>query len=159
MASRVIDIDRGYDAFIRQMKQAGRAKDPHVTVGVHGKDESRGSGEPTNVEVATFNEFGTTTAPARSFLRSTVDEERRKYADMFQVSLARWVDGKSTLHDALALVGTQAKADVQRKITKLKDPPNAPSTIAQKGSSNPLIDTGQMRQAVDFVVNNVPKGV
>lgn len=157
MASRVIDKDRGYKAFVRAMQNASKA-DPHVTVGVHGKDEARGGDEPTNVEVATFNEFGTTTAPARPFLRTAVDENRRKYATMFQRTLGLWVDGKTTLHDALAIVGTQAKADVQLKITKIRDPPNAPSTIERKGSSNPLIDTGQMRQAVDFVVH-AKKGV
>ena len=34
--------------------------------------------------------------------------------------------------------------------------PNAPSTIRRKGSSKPLIDTGRMRQAVNYVIK--PKG-
>ncbi len=32
--------------------------------------------------------------------------------------------------------------------------PNAPSTIAQKGSDKPLIDTGAMRKAIVYVVRN-----
>jgi hypothetical protein len=31
-------------------------------------------------------------------------------------------------------------------------PPNAPSTIARKGSDRPLIDTGQLRRAITYVV-------
>lgn len=31
-------------------------------------------------------------------------------------------------------------------------PPNAPSTIAQKGSDRPLIDTGELRKSVAYVV-------
>ncbi len=33
-------------------------------------------------------------------------------------------------------------------IKDVKSPSNAASTIKQKGSANPLIDTGNMRQAV-----------
>lgn len=153
--SRVIDRDMGYKAFADKMKRASRG-DPHVTVGVHGKDGARGAGEPTNVEVATFNEFGTTTVPERSFLRSTMDEQRPKYARMLDRVIGRWVDGKLSLADGFGLVGLQAKADVQRKIVKLRDPPNADSTIARKGSSNPLIDTGQMLNAIDFAVHLPP---
>ena len=34
-------------------------------------------------------------------------------------------------------------------------PPNAPSTIkAKKGKSNPLIDTGELRKSITYVVSN-----
>ena len=36
----------------------------------------------------------------------------------------------------------------------MKTPENAPSTIAKKGSSNPLIDTGEMRSKVSHEVKN-----
>ena len=34
--------------------------------------------------------------------------------------------------------------------------PNAPSTIRKKGSDKPLIDTGRLRQSVNYVIK--PKG-
>ena len=52
-------------------------------------------------------------------------------------------------------LGEKVVADVQRKIVALKDPPNAPSTIAKKGSANPLIDTGRLRQSIDFEVRGI----
>lgn len=36
--------------------------------------------------------------------------------------------------------------------------PNKPSTIKGKGSSNPLIDTGEMRKAITYVVRDVNDG-
>ncbi len=33
-------------------------------------------------------------------------------------------------------------------------PPNAPQTIRRKGSNQPLIDTGEMRKAITYVVRN-----
>ena len=39
---------------------------------------------------------------------------------------------------------------IAREITNLKEPPNAESTILKKGSSNPLIDTGDMRKSVKW---------
>ena len=39
---------------------------------------------------------------------------------------------------------------IQKEITNLKEPPNSPATIAKKGSSNPLIDSGDMRKSVKW---------
>ena len=37
-------------------------------------------------------------------------------------------------------------------ITEIKNPPNAAGTISAKGSANPLMDTGLMRQSVTWAV-------
>lgn len=156
MGSKVIDIDRGYKKFIRKMAIAS-ARNPFVTVGVHSKDDSGRTsekGQPAgNAEVAAFHEFGTTTIPARPFLRTAIDENRAKYARIETAALGRWIDNRLTMEQALGLAGLEAKRDVQLKITRIREPVLADSTIAAKGSSNPLIDTGQMRAAIDFVVD------
>lgn len=50
------------------------------------------------------------------------------------------------------LMGQEAKNNVHRSIVELRDPENSPYTIAKKGSSNPLIDTGLMNQSVSFEI-------
>jgi hypothetical protein len=45
-----------------------------------------------------------------------------------------------------------AVGDIQHEITVLRHPPNAPATIRAKGSSKPLIDTGEMRQSVTYQI-------
>lgn len=52
----------------------------------------------------------------------------------------------------LETVGLVAAGAVRVYMTELKTPPNAPSTIRKKGSANPLIDTGAMRQSVTHQV-------
>ena len=49
-------------------------------------------------------------------------------------------------------VGAWAADILQQRIVDLKEPPNSPATIALKGSDNPLVDTGHMRQAVTWEV-------
>jgi len=49
-------------------------------------------------------------------------------------------------------LGIRVQGDVQASITSLTSPANSPVTIKRKRSSKPLIDTGEMRQAVTFKV-------
>jgi hypothetical protein len=58
----------------------------------------------------------------------------------------------ATLDQTLNKLGILAQGDIQQEITDLRDPPNAPATIKAKGSSNPLIDTGEMRSKVTWQV-------
>lgn len=60
--------------------------------------------------------------------------------------------GETALATVLNKLGIVAQGDIQSEITSLRSPPNSAVTIARKGSSNPLIDTGAMRQAVTWVV-------
>ena len=48
--------------------------------------------------------------------------------------------------------GKKAVEAIQKAITDLDTPENSEETIARKGSSNPLIDTGHMRGSVDYEV-------
>ncbi len=56
--------------------------------------------------------------------------------------------------EALKEVGSAAAAECQAWFDDPRNewPPNAPSTIREKGSSMPLIDTGQMRRAITYAL-------
>ena len=100
--------------------------------------------------VAAFNEFGTETIPERPFFRQSIEG-----ADKVIMPVLK--DGIDPMDMALdsrtaGKVGLVMQARIQRSITDLSTPANAPSTIKEKGSSNPLIDTGFMRQSVTFMV-------
>ena len=62
------------------------------------------------------------------------------------------INQNATPSKALSIVGEVARADIIQSITDLKAPPNAESTIKQKKSTNPLIDTGLMRRSVTYKV-------
>jgi|SRR5690554_157383 len=106
----------------------------------------------TMAEVAFFNEFGTVNAPERSFIRATVDKERDKYFRMQETFVDALYQGKIDPKKSLGLLGEQAKADIQRTIAAGVAPANAESTIERKGSSKTLVDTGALRQAIDYEI-------
>ena len=64
----------------------------------------------------------------------------------------RLVSSGGSAEQALQQIGVVAKGLVQDEIVNGGFAPNAESTIKKKGSKQPLIDTGTMRQSVNFVV-------
>ena len=90
--------------------------------------------------------------PERSYLRAWFDEN----VDVLQATMERLlgqvVEGKISGRAALETIGGYVVTQVQAYMVDLKTPPNAPSTIARKGSSNPLIDTGQLKDAITWRV-------
>jgi hypothetical protein len=160
--SRVIDRDHGYRNVIREL---GKESGAHVYVGIlQDKGAEVVDGGVTLAGYAAVNEFGSADGhvPERSFLRSTVDENRAEYqqaldeatGDMIDAMVARGLgSGHKVLEQRLGQLGAKAAGDVKEKIRDLKDPPNAPSTLAAKyPGDNPLIDDGRMRQSVSFKV-------
>ena len=99
-----------------------------------------------------YNEFGTKTIPARSFIRSTFDSNKAKYLRQLEGDLQKALRRGRPLKAAMVRLGNEQRNDIVKKITSLRVPPNDPATIAQKGSSNPLIDTGIMRATIRFRV-------
>lgn len=59
-----------------------------------------------------------------------------------------------SIEEALEIVGVEATASVKQYMRDLQTPPNARSTVKKKGSSNPLIDTGEMLNSVDFAITS-----
>lgn len=102
-------------------------------------------------QIAMFNELGTSTAPARPFLRDSVDENEDVIRDQCGKELKKLTTG-ATAESVLKRVGALGVRLVQEKIESGSFEPNAPSTIKKKGSDKPLIDTGRMRQSVKYVV-------
>lgn len=106
------------------------------------------------LDVAIWNEYGTPTVPARPFLRTAIEENRDEINKRYDAIVTRCLTEpkKVNVKKELSRLGLFAVAKVREKIVSLDDPPNAQATIDKKGSSNPLVDTGQMAQSVTFLV-------
>lgn len=100
----------------------------------------------------------TTVIPERPFMRSTYDEQNRKWNDAAQRLIGKIADGKGTADETVAVLGNMIQGDVQRKIVAGPFTPNAPATIRSKKSSRPLIDSGQMRQSIRWIVRRRGSG-
>lgn len=88
--------------------------------------------------------------PARPWLTPGVQSGNEEYLQIIMAA----VKAGDPLSVALERVGVVAASKVQLYMTQLKQPPNAASTIKKKGSANPLIDSGALRQSVTFKVTS-----
>ncbi len=119
-----------------------------VNVGVpEGKREEDGT--PVAM-IAAVHEFGSPSQgiPERPFLRVAVQRNRQKYVRLNRINLVKMLRGQATVDQALGQLGEMAKGDVQTEIRSGVFTPLKEATKKRKGSSRPLIDTGQMVQSI-----------
>ncbi|MFZ5440466.1 MAG: hypothetical protein ACOZQL_10680 [Myxococcota bacterium] len=143
---------KGLEKLLALADQAKRR--PFVKVGVLGKTAVRDLGLD-NVALAVTHEFGVPgRIPSRPFLRSTFDLKRDDWGNLLARLITKALKGSITVEQVLGLIGQRASADVRNRITVGTSPfvPNAPFTIAQKGSSRPLVDTGRLVQSISYQV-------
>lgn len=142
--NRVEERDLGWKRIQREIKAA---KNASVRVGVLADAGTSDDGVDL-VDIAVFNEFGTSRAPARPFIRGAFDEKQR---DLTRLKARLWnqvLAGRLDTRRALGLLGQTHEDQIKVYMTELSAPENAASTVAAKGSSNPLIDTGRLRASI-----------
>lgn len=142
----------------KRLQQAG--DDAYVKVGVldNAANQSRENGLG-NAELAGLHEFGSRDGkiPERSFMRRTVDGKREQIKQLFRRGLKAVAEGGTDADEVLESVGQFAAAEMKKTVTTGPgvSPPNRPSTIARKGSSRPLVDSGRM---INSISHQVVKG-
>lgn len=92
------------------------------------------------------------TIPERSFVRSTFDEKNAEWVKFMEGLVNQVVAFKIDPQTMFERVGARVAADIQEKITTLRSPANSKITVENKGSSNPLLDTGGLRARVTWKV-------
>lgn len=118
-----------------------------------------------NVDKAIYNEFGTRGGrsgggwggpiPERPFMRNAMRQNQIKYVSIMRSLAKNMIEGGGgSIKTILAKLGALAAGDIQGEIRALTSPPNSPVTIALKGSSKPLIDTGEMLQSVTWKIDD-----
>lgn len=154
MTRPIIDIDRGFKAIMRRVRSMTRG--PSVTVGVQGTEASakRKVGE-SNVALMLVHEFGTRDGkiPQRSTLRATADREQPLFQRVLAVAAKR-----AAIHGdidrELGRVGELGVAKVKQAFDMSIDlKPLADATIARKESTQPLIDTGMLKNSLTWKVH------
>lgn len=86
--------------------------------------------------------------PARPFMRSTIDKNKKLWKDIL-INLLKTDEPEK----ALDKLGSVMQGDIRETISNNDFTPNAPFTIMKKGRDQPLIDTGEMLRAVDYEVS------
>ena len=146
----VTGVNGTIDQLQRELKRF--AEDNYVTIGIHEDAGNHDDDDITNASLGAIHEFGADTAniPARPWLNPGVNAGNEEYLTIIE----RAVSNGEPIKQALERVGVVAVGMVQKYMTELRTPPNAPSTIKAKGSSNPLIDSGVLRQSVTYKVTS-----
>ena len=94
--------------------------------------------------VAFWNEYGTRTSPVRAFFRTTVSEQKKNWV----LSVQNLMKMHNNPQQVMGLIGEHMKGNIVQSINTWSDPPNSAYTIAKKGSSKPLIETGVLMRSI-----------
>jgi hypothetical protein len=144
---KITSRDRGWEKLKRALLKDGPSVFGKAGIIGDAAAASRGGhdGKVTNADLALIHEFGLG-VPERSFIRAAFDANRPKYLELLQRFAAAVYDGKMTVERALDLLAQEAASDMRNLIRAGEGipPPNSPETIAEKGSSRPLVDSAQM---------------
>lgn len=103
--------------------------------------------------IGAVHEFGAPERgiPARPWLRTGVKSGQADYIRLNRRNLLRIIDGSMSVDTAFRQLGAMAVGKVQMYIRASNHfKPLKQKTIDAKGSSKPLIDTGQLIQSVTF---------
>lgn len=90
--------------------------------------------------------------PARQFMKFAAEMWEREFPKVLKKFLPSVLGGTMSIDEFLTEIGKRARDAVKKAISDGDYAPLAPSTIAAKGSSTPLIDTGTMMRSVTFEV-------
>lgn len=130
---RYENTDLGLDAIL---KRASRARRTEAHVGFHDAGEA---------QIAAYQEFGTSTIPARPFMRTTFEANLERYKDALQEAAHNWLVGKAqTAGPGLRKAGNKLARDIKATIRSSVGPPNK----QDEGAAGTLVVTGQMAASV-----------
>jgi len=145
---KIVRIYRHGKKLSKSFKAAKAAK-----YGIDIKDVKREeiSDELTVAEVAGWNEFGTKVdgkeiIPPRPFTRYTLETKSKEILEIAKKA----INNPDTFYD---VIGLYVSSEINRTISSKPFVANKPATIRWKGSSTPLVDTGQLRNALTYKVN------
>jgi len=162
---KIKDTDKGWlELQHRVLKLSQRGS--YVLVGVQGQEAAanHNNAKMTIAQLASVHEFGkvihhrdgrVTVIPERSFIRAGIDQFKeaiQRRATMVGTGVMLL---KFDVDTALELLGQYAVGVLKQRIADGLLPPNRPSTVARKRSSKPLIDKGQLRNAITYKAEGV----
>ena len=90
------------------------------------------------------------TVPERSFIRVAVDAKQKQIRTTIKKLQGQVLEGFMSQRQALETVGLFVQGLIRSRISQGIPPPLRPATIRRKGSSKPLIATGQLRASIDY---------
>lgn len=175
MAVKITDRETESGKKFRKMLE--ELKKLEVRIGIHQGAVSRDGADL--VDRAMWNELGTEHIPARPFLRQSVDAHKDKI-EKFLKAMAKRLVNRGSAEEVLKNIGEFQVKLVRKEITTGYFTPNSPATIKYKhdkkvgkkkksskkkkntdkktdseqkiGTIKPLIDDGDMKKAINYMI-------
>ncbi len=150
------------DAQWKAVQEAVKELKKHeVLVGVPQEKSSRkGSGKVTNAELLFIHTNGSTVRgiPPRPVLQPAIEHDKERVGEMLGKAIDVATSGnKEQVVPALERAGMYGANVCKAWFTNPSNSwkPNSEETIARKKSSRPLIDIGEMRDSITYVVGDI----
>lgn len=138
----------GFEAVKKRHTTPGTVDIGVIDAGTHDESEE----DLTVATIAYLNEFGIG-VPERPFFRWVTKAKKKEILELTEKLHHKITLGETSVKQALGLLGEFVQDLVRQRIVDLRQPSNSPETERLKGSSNPLIDTGQMLRSIIYKVN------
>ena len=148
--NRVIDRDRGWRNIAQKM-QTFRGEAVAGFVAGKGGEVTHDGTALTMAELAAVHEFGapSVSIPARPFMRIAVAKDQQKWIRLLNLRIKKYLvpHGSASPSIVLQPVAESMRSSIVRSITAIRIPPL--KLPRRRRGSNPLIDTGALRAAIN----------
>lgn len=106
---------------------------------------------PSIIDVAIWNNFGIG-VPQRDFMTPASKKWQKFFNESLDKLRQELEKEEVDIDKFLNLMGQKGADIISQEIIALRTPPNSPVTIARKGSSNPLVDSGDMARSTTWQI-------
>ena len=146
------------ELFRKLRKTIKEINNTNLKIGVP-KEESTTDEEGETVylaDIAFVNNYGSKTKniPARPFGTTTVPRYRGKINKVVKLWLGDAVEGRMQVVNAFDRIGFTTAGYMKKNLTHGEWKGNAEATIKKKGTDQPLIDNGDLRQSITWITEN-----
>ena len=134
----------------------GKLNAPHYEFKWARRKEKNTPPYPSIIDVAIANNFGIG-VPRREFMAVAAKEWQKKWNEGLDQIQDAMVKGKMDVMKFLNTMGLSGASIISKTIRDWTTPPNSDFTIAMKGSNNPLVDSGDMKNAPRHEIREAKK--
>ena len=141
--------------FVAYEKNLQQFKDSVVKAGILAKDGSQNHSEGITVfQIGMIHEFGgpEKNIPRRSFIRVPIENNIKEMTKLIENNHKLVSENAMSAKVALDRIGIKAQNTIKESFRNNDWKPLKRATVKRKGSSRPLIDTGQLIGSISYIV-------
>ena len=141
--------------FVAYEKNLQQFKDSVVKAGILAKDGSQNHSEGITVfQIGMIHEFGAPekNIPRRSFIRVPIENNIKEITKLIENNHKLVSENSMSAKVALDRIGLKAQNTIKKSFRDNDWKANSRATVKRKGSSRPLINTGQLVGSISYIV-------